>query len=73
MTALIALARRWFAATFAPAPRCAGDDPADMGTAFGLDAITSIEPSGDLASRPAPASDRRFSPFEPRPPRRSVY
>jgi len=73
MIELFALARRWIADRVAPSARPVRDDPADMGTAFGLDAITSIEPAGDLSERASPPSDRRFSPFEPRPPRRSVY
>lgn len=50
----------WFAALKAwRAPRRAGPDPADMGTAFGLDSITIIDfdPS-DLQSETAAAAPR---------------
>ena len=40
---LIARARRYLS-TSRRAARHLGDDPADMGTAFGLDAITTIQP-----------------------------
>jgi hypothetical protein len=56
---LIARARRYLA-TSRRAARHVADDPADMGTAFGLDAITTIQPESpaDLAAREraAPAS-----------------
>jgi hypothetical protein len=49
---LIARARRYFA-TSRRAARHLGDDPADMGTAFGLDAITTIQPesAAEIAAR----------------------
>ncbi len=40
---LIARARRYLS-TSRRSARHVGDDPADMGTAFGLDAITTIQP-----------------------------
>ena len=72
MIELFAVARRWLADRLTPSARSSHADPADMGTAMGLDAITSIEPAGDLRDRSGSQSDR-FSPFQPRPPRRSVY
>ncbi len=39
---LIARARRYLSTS--PRARRSTDDPADMGTAFGLDAITTIQP-----------------------------
>jgi hypothetical protein len=49
---LIARARRYLS-TSRRAVRYRGDDPADMGTAFGLDAITTIQPESpaELAAR----------------------
>ncbi|MEP6740079.1 MAG: hypothetical protein ABJA61_06845 [Caldimonas sp.] len=41
---LIARARRFFALASPGAARRRSEDPADMGTAFGLDAITTLEP-----------------------------
>ena len=42
---LIAGARWLLALTSRRVPRRRGSDPADMGTAFGLDAITTLEPA----------------------------
>lgn len=58
---LIARARALFAAASRRPVRRHGADPADMGTAFGLDAITTLE--GDLDtvardSRPAVETSR---------------
>ena len=49
---LIARARRYLSTT-RRAGRRLGDDPADMGTAFGLDAITTIQPesAAEIAAR----------------------
>ena len=49
---LIARARRYFAISRRSARRL-DDDPADMGTAFGLDAITTIQPESpaEIAAR----------------------
>ena len=49
---LIARARRYFA-TPRRSVRRLDDDPADMGTAFGLDAITTIQPESpaEIAAR----------------------
>jgi len=68
---LIAGARWLFALTARP-PARRGSDPADMGTAFGLDAITSLQPDslGEPLQRelhPVPA----ITPFEHRLHRRS--
>jgi hypothetical protein len=56
---LIARARRYLS-TSRRAARRLDDDPADMGTAFGLDAITTIQPetAAEIAAREraAPAS-----------------
>jgi hypothetical protein len=56
---LIARARRYLS-TSRRSARCLDDDPADMGTAFGLDAITTIQPESpsEIAAREraAPAS-----------------
>ena len=46
---LIARARRYLS-TSRRAARRAQDDPADMGTAFGLDAITTIQPESPAES-----------------------
>ena len=67
---LIAGARWLLALTSRRAPRRRGSEPADMGTAFGLDAITTLEPeldSGLRESRPALETSR----FEHRSRRRS--
>ena len=67
---LIAGARWLFALTARRATRRRGTDPADMGTAFGLDAITTLEgelDSGLREARPAPETSR----FEHRSRRRS--
>ena len=49
---LIARARRYLSASRRAARRL-DDDPADMGTAFGLDAITTIQPDSpaEIAAR----------------------
>jgi hypothetical protein len=49
---LIARARRYLSTSRRPARRL-DDDPADMGTAFGLDAITTIQPEthAEIAAR----------------------
>jgi len=49
---LIARARRYFTTSRRSARRL-DDDPADMGTAFGLDAITTIQPESraEIAAR----------------------
>ena len=49
---LIARARRYFAISRRSVRRL-DDDPADMGTAFGLDAITTIQPESpaEIAAR----------------------
>ncbi len=49
---LIARARRYLS-TSRRAARRLDDDPADMGTAFGLDAITTIQPetAAEIAAR----------------------
>ena len=67
---LIAGARWLLALTSRRAPRRRGTDPADMGTAFGLDAITTLEgelDSGARAAQPGVESSR----FEHRSRRRS--
>jgi hypothetical protein len=67
---LIAGARWLLALTSRRATRDRGSDPADMGTAFGLDAITTLEgelDSGLRESRPALEPSR----FEHRSRRRS--
>ena len=51
---LIARARRYLS-TSRRAARRLDDDPADMGTAFGLDAITTIQPESAAESRGARA------------------
>jgi hypothetical protein len=67
---LIAGARWLLALTSRRAPRRRGTDPADMGTAFGLDAITTLEAELDSGLRePAPATPS--SRFEHRSRRRS--
>ncbi len=53
---LIARARRYLATSRRSARRL-DDDPADMGTAFGLDAITTIQPES-----PAEIAARRAAP-----------
>ena len=56
---LIARARRYLATSRRSARRL-DDDPADMGTAFGLDAITTIQPESpaELAARERATSSR---------------
>ena len=50
---LIARARRYLSTSRRTARRVDDDDPADMGTAFGLDAITTIQPESpaEIAAR----------------------
>ncbi len=59
---LMAGARWLLALTTRRATRRHGSDPADMGTAFGLDAITTLEPQtlGDSPEREAAAAPNRF-------------
>jgi hypothetical protein len=59
---LIAGARWLLALTSRRAVRRHGSDPADMGTAFGLDAITTLEPQSldDLSEHEAAATPTRF-------------
>jgi hypothetical protein len=67
---LIAGARWLLALTSRRSTRRRGTDPADMGTAFGLDAITTLEVELDSGLRePVPAT--RPSRFEHRSRRRS--
>jgi hypothetical protein len=58
---LIARARRYFS-TPRRARRSLDDDPADMGTAFGLDAITTIQPetAAEAAARERSAPPSRM-------------
>jgi hypothetical protein len=57
---LIARARRYFSTT--RRARRMDDDPADMGTAFGLDAITTIQPESpaEVAARAHAAPPSRM-------------
>jgi hypothetical protein len=67
---LIAQARRFLALV---SRRAAGDrfeDPAEMGTAFGLDAMTTLEPEAEEAAQGAAGPMNRF---EHRLHRRSSY
>lgn len=59
---LIAGARWLLALCWRRAPRRHGSDPADMGTAFGLDAITTLEPQSldDLPEHDTAATPSRF-------------
>ena len=59
---LIAGARWLLALTSRRAARRHGSDPADMGTAFGLDAITTLEPQSldDPHEHDAAATPTRF-------------
>ena len=59
---LIARARRYLT-TSRRAARRRDDDPADMGTAFGLDAITTIQPesAAELAARERAAPPNRIA------------
>ncbi len=68
---LMAGARWLLALTSRRATRRHGSDPADMGTAFGLDAITTLEPQSldDALEREAAAKP---SPLELRLHRRST-
>jgi hypothetical protein len=67
---LIAPARRFFALISRRALGPRVQDPAEMGTAFGLDAMTTLEPEAeDAARREAGARSR----FENRLHRRSSY
>jgi hypothetical protein len=67
---LIARARRYFSTT--RRARRMDDDPADMGTAFGLDAITTIQPE---SAAEAAARQRALPPsrIEYRLHRRSTF
>ena len=57
---LIARARRYLSSR--RSARRQGDDPADMGTAFGLDAITTIQPesAAETAARERAAPANRI-------------
>jgi hypothetical protein len=59
---LIARARRYLTTSRRAARRC-DDDPADMGTAFGLDAITTIQPesAAEVAARERAAPPSRIA------------
>lgn len=59
---LIARARRYFA-TSRRSVRRLDDDPADMGTAFGLDAITTIQPESpaEIAARESSGPPSRIA------------
>jgi len=59
---LIARARRYFRIS-RRAARGLADDPADMGTAFGLDAITTIQPESpsEIAARERAAPPSRIA------------
>jgi hypothetical protein len=59
---LIARARRYLS-TSRRAARRHSDDPADMGTAFGLDAITTIQPESpaEIAARERAAPPSRIA------------
>jgi hypothetical protein len=59
---LIARARRYLSTSRRAARRLA-DDPADMGTAFGLDAITTIQPESpsEIAARERAAPPTRIA------------
>ena len=68
---LLAGARWLLALATRPATRSAAGDPADMGTAFGLDAITTLEPQLDTdAGAHEPPERTRF---EHRLHRRSTF
>ncbi|MEO8079506.1 MAG: hypothetical protein ABI641_03185 [Caldimonas sp.] len=53
---------RWLAALTSRQKRRVDPDPADMGTAFGLDAITTLEPqaSNEAGALEAPPGRSRF-------------
>ena len=61
---LIARARRYLSTSRRAARRVDEDDPADMGTAFGLDAITTIQPESPAEAaareRALPASRMQY-------------
>ncbi len=61
---LIARARRFLSTSRRAARRVDEDDPADMGTAFGLDAITTIQPESAAETaareRALPASRMQY-------------
>jgi hypothetical protein len=61
---LIARARRYLSTSRRAARRVDEDDPADMGTAFGLDAITTIQPESAAETaareRALPASRMQY-------------
>jgi len=67
---LIAPARRLFALFSRRGVGARGEDPAEMGTAFGLDAMTTIEPEAEEAARREAGPRSRF---EHRLHRRSSY
>jgi hypothetical protein len=67
---LIAPARRFFALISRRALGPRVQDPAEMGTAFGLDAMTTLEPEAEDAARREAGSRSRF---ENRLHRRSSY
>jgi len=67
---LIAPARRLFALFSRRAVGARREDPAEMGTAFGLDAMTTIEPEAEEAARREAGPRSRF---EHRLHRRSSY
>lgn len=67
---LIAPARRFFALISRRAIGARIEDPAEMGTAFGLDAMTTLEPEAEDAARRAAGPRSRF---EDRLHRRSSY
>jgi hypothetical protein len=67
---LIAPARRLLALFSRRAVGPRGEDPAEMGTAFGLDAMTTLEPEAEEAARREAGSRSRF---EHRLHRRSSY
>jgi hypothetical protein len=67
---LIAPARRLFALLSRRAVGPRAEDPAEMGTAFGLDAMTTIEPEAEEAARREAGPRSRF---EHRLHRRSSY
>jgi len=68
---LIARARRYLSTSRRTARRVDDDDPADMGTAFGLDAITTLEPETPSESQ-LRADSPQPSRFELRLHRRST-
>ncbi len=69
---LMAGARWLLALTSRRATRRHGSDPADMGTAFGLDAITTLEPQS-LDEEPEREGSAKPTRFELRLHRRSTF